>query len=97
VQGDLKLSTITDKCSASLLEVEEVGLRLKAIANDFKHHVPFPRGDEVDISLLEAASSTSRVSWTGLFKDPVYLSRLGLDVPIKLIMRKLRLGRLENL
>lgn len=61
IPGELKLSTITDQCTGSLLEVEEVGKRLQAIACHFLRHVPKPREDS-SILLLESASSTSTVS-----------------------------------
>jgi hypothetical protein len=61
IPGELKLTTITDKSTVPLDQVEEVGKELAAIATDFSLYVPKPDSN-ASILLLEKASSTSSVS-----------------------------------
>jgi len=73
-----------------------VGLKLKAIANDFKSHVPKPKTD-ARILLLETASSTSNVAFAGIVTDLPLLQRKGLEDPLLTLMDTLGLSRLRVL
>lgn len=62
MDGKLKINTITDPCSVPIHQVEEVGLQLEALASEYKSKFPLVDGFAQDVLLLEAASSTSKVS-----------------------------------
>lgn len=72
VEGKLKISTIIDPLSVPQPRVDGIGKQLATIVANYSSLFPKLDGSEERIKLLESASSSHSVSWTGLVKD-VYL------------------------
>lgn len=77
VDGTLKLGTITDPLSADEVRVSEIGGQLATIVANYSSLFPKPLASNKRIELLEASSSSHKVSWTGLINDISILNNIG--------------------
>lgn len=79
VPGNLKLNTITDPYSGSVVALGRVSDNLRALAR--KYSSRFPKAvarKDLGISLIESSSPSSPVSWVTLFETPLALAKAGL-------------------
>jgi hypothetical protein len=94
----LKLGTITDPFSGSQEGIQRVSLELSALAESFKgmFDISILKSDP-GLLLLETSSSTTKVSWLGIFTDPFKLAKAGLGQVCLDYMQKLGYSRLLSI
>jgi len=79
IPGNLKLSTITDPFSGNKDNLQRVSRELAALAaNSLKMFDKTILKSDPGLLLLETSSSTTKVSWLGIFTDPFRLAKAGL-------------------
>jgi hypothetical protein len=98
IPGKLKLGTITDPFSGSQEGIQRVSLELSALAESFKgmFDLSILKSDP-GLLLLETSSSTTKVSWLGIFTDPFKLAKAGLGQVCLDYMQKLGYSRLLSI
>jgi len=84
--GLLKLETITDKYSGDLGSLERVSMELGVIALGFKKFAPKSL-KPATLLLLETASPSFKVSWSGLFHDYLSLGMNNLETSLSIILK----------
>lgn len=95
IPGKLKLETITDPFSGSKDELQRVSHELGALAsNSLKMFDTRILKSDPGLLLLESSSSTSKVSWLGIFTDPFKLAKAGLGQVCLDYMNELGYSRL---
>jgi hypothetical protein len=81
IPGVLKLATITDPLTVSLSSINEVAVPLTKLVNPAMFDLDRLR-EEPKLLFLESASSTKKVSWTGMLTDLMYLKHHDMLNPI---------------
>jgi len=95
IPGKLKLSTITDPFSGSKEGLQKVSHELAAIAaSSLKMFDLSILKSDPGLLLLETSSSTTSVSWLGIFTDPFKLAKAGLGQVCLDYMQELGYSRL---
>jgi hypothetical protein len=95
IPGKLNLATITDPFSGDKKELQRVSHELGALAsNSLKMFDTSILKSDPGLLLLETSSSTTKVSWLGIFTDPFKLAKAGLGQVCLDYMQELGYSRL---
>jgi hypothetical protein len=95
IPGKLKLNTITDPFSGSKEGLQRVSQELEALAsNSLKMFDKSILKSDPGLLMLETSSSTTKVSWLGIFTDPFLLAKAGLGQTCLDYMQELGYSRL---
>jgi hypothetical protein len=98
IPGKLKLSTITDPFSGSLEGLQRVSQELEVLAsNSLKMFDKTILKSDPGLLMLETSSSTTRVSWLGIFTDPFKLAKAGLGQVCLDYMQEMGYSRLLDM
>jgi len=82
----LKLETIVQPFTGSEDLLMRASMEIKVIALSFKKFAPKSL-EPAEVKLLETASPSFKVSWTGFIHDYISLGIYGLDEPLKVILK----------
>lgn len=98
IPGQIKLGTITDPFVGNKDTLRKVSGELKALALNSKKMFDLRiLCSNPGLLLLETASPTSGVSWSGIFTDPFKLYKNNLGESMELYMKELRYWKLLDI